>query len=101
MLQDEKVLDKIKFDVLPLACLLLAAKFDELDDNIPLIRELQKFYSKTRVISYDEIVKAEQEVLNRLNWDLFKLTPLHFIQNLIGQGIVFSNDMVQSSTCKG
>jgi hypothetical protein len=27
-----------------------------------------------------------------LNWDLFKLTPLHFIKNLIGQGIVFSND---------
>ena len=32
--------------------------------------------------------------MKRLNWDLFKLTPLHFTKNLIGQGIVFSNDKV-------
>ncbi len=40
LLQDDKIFDKIKQEVLPVACLLLAAKFDELDDNIPLIREL-------------------------------------------------------------
>ncbi len=42
LLQDESIFTCIKSEVLPLTCLLLAAKFDELDDNIPLIRELQK-----------------------------------------------------------
>ncbi len=27
-----------------------------------------------------------------MSWDLFKLTPLHFIMNLISQGTVFSDD---------
>mmetsp|Transcript_23047 Transcript_23047/g.22434 ORF Transcript_23047/g.22434 Transcript_23047/m.22434 type:complete len:144 (+) Transcript_23047:653-1084(+) len=31
-----------------------------------------------------------------MNWDLFKLTPLHFVQNLLGQGVVFSNDSVDN-----
>jgi hypothetical protein len=73
----------------------MASKFDELDDNIPLIRELQKACARQRIISYDEIIKAEVTVLNKLNWDLFKLTSMHFIQNLLGQGIVFSNDKFQ------
>ncbi len=94
LLQDEKIFDKIKQEVLPVACLLLAAKFDELDDNIPLIRELQKICARQRVIAYDEVIKAEVAVLSKLNWDLFKLTPMHFLQNLIGQGVVFSNDKV-------
>ena len=40
LLQDEKIFESLKAEVLPVACLLLASKFDELDDNIPLIREL-------------------------------------------------------------
>ena len=39
--------------------MLLASKFDEVDDNIPLIRELQKVCARTRVIAYDEVIKAE------------------------------------------
>ena len=77
--------------------MLLASKFDELDDNIPLIREFQKVCAKQRVISYDDVTKCEVFLLRKLNWDLFKLTPLHFVQNLIGQGIVFSNDKILSS----
>ena len=39
ILQDELIFDRIKSDCLSLTCLLLGSKFDELDDNIPLIRE--------------------------------------------------------------
>jgi Cyclin, C-terminal domain/Cyclin, N-terminal domain len=74
--------------------LLLASKFDELDDSIPLIREFQRVCAKQRVIPYEDIIKCEMFLLKKMNWDLFKLTPLHFVQNLIGQGIVFSTDRV-------
>ena len=46
LLQDDKVHDKINTEVMPLVCLLLASKFDELDDNIPLIRDLQKICAR-------------------------------------------------------
>ena len=95
LLQDEKIFDKIKQETLICTCLLLASKFDEIDDNIPLIRDLQKVCAKQRVVGYEEMLKAEQAVLFKLNWDLFKITPMHFLQNLLGQGVVFSNDRVQ------
>jgi hypothetical protein len=69
----------VKQEVLPIACLLLASKFDELDDRIPLIRDLQKICARQRVIGYDEVIKAEVMVLSFFNWELFRLTPLHFV----------------------
>ena len=93
LMQDEAGFQKSKADTVALTCLLLASKFDELDENIPLIRELQRLCRQTS-ISYDEVVKCEVQTLNKLNWDLFKLTPLHFVQNLVGQGIVFTTDRV-------
>lgn len=58
LLQDEKAFEKLKADTVALSCLLLASKFDELDENIPLIRELQRLCRQTS-ISYDEVIKCE------------------------------------------
>lgn len=79
ILQDELIFDKIKSDSLSLTCLLLGSKFDELDDNIPLIREFQRAYYKQRDIPYEEVIKCELEVLRILDWDLFKLSHLHIV----------------------
>lgn len=84
LMQDERIFDKQKSEVITLTCVLLASKFDELDDNIPLIRELQRICARQRVIPYEDVIKCEVFVLRKMNWDLFKLTPLHFVQNLIG-----------------
>ena len=62
-----------------MTCLLLGSKFDELDDNIPLIREFQRAFIKQRNIPYEEVLKCEVDILNLLGWDLFKLAPLHLI----------------------
>ena len=42
-------------------------------------------------------MNCEGELLRKMNWDLFKLTPYHFLANLMGQGVVFSSDRVVSS----
>ena len=55
LLQDDKIFDKVKLEVMPCACMLLASKFDEVDDNIPMIRDLQKIASKRAVVTYDEL----------------------------------------------
>ena len=59
LLQDANIFEYIKQDLLPCGCMLLASKFDEVDDNIPLIRELHKVCARTRGIAYDEVIKAE------------------------------------------
>jgi hypothetical protein len=39
LIQDASIFEVMQQEVVTPTCLLLAAKFDELDDNIPLIRE--------------------------------------------------------------
>ena len=72
--------------------MLLASKFDEIDDNIPLIDELCKAYKvvvdslslslerqpREPYLKIREIKICEMEVLNELEWDLNSITPLHF-----------------------
>ena len=95
-------------DTYAVTCLLLASKFDEIDDNIPLISEFTRAHSiikdrleaefvgtsaKARVsLTFANISKCELSLLNILNWNLNTLTPLHFVHNYVYQGIVYSND---------
>ena len=101
-------------DAVALCCLLLASKFDEIDDNIPLIEEVCKGHGLVRdsldsgfllqtgvrprlqqCRSYPGIyavTRCELYLLNILCWDLNTVTPLHLLHNHIYQGVVFSND---------
>jgi hypothetical protein len=45
-------------------CILLASKFDELDDRIPLIREIQKLARYE--FSYKECCDEEESILRAL-----------------------------------
>ena len=99
---------KHSLDAVAMSCLLLASKFDELDDNIPLISEFTRAHAMIRdslrsekvassgkgktTLKYDDISKCELNLLNILKWSLNTLTPLHFVQNFVYQGIVYSND---------
>ena len=56
---------------------MLAAKFEELDMNIPLNFDLQ-FANKFKV-SYEQLRGIESELLVILDFDLMSLTPKHFL----------------------
>lgn len=95
-------------DSYAMTCLLLASKFDEIDDNIPLISEFTRAHALVRDnlekeytgssrkhrsnLTYNDISKCEINLLNILGWNLNTLTPLHFVLNYVYQGVVFSND---------
>lgn len=101
-------------DAMAVSCLLLASKFDEIDDNIPLITEFCKAHGLVRdsldggflqsqssmprlssnrsQICFERIRKCEVELLSVLQWDLNRVTPMHFVQNFLYQGAVFTND---------
>ena len=73
-------------------CLMAASKYDELDDRIPMIKELQKLAKFA--FTYKEGLEGEGEVLMQLNWNLNVITPLHFVQSLVGMGVIFENDKI-------
>lgn len=82
--------------LMTLTCFILAAKFQERDDDIPLIEDCITVTNVSRKTSilYDQVTKNEYVVLKELNWEINKVTPYHFVKNYISQGIIFTNDYI-------
>ena len=113
-------------DALTISCLLLASKFNEIDDNIPLIEEFCKGHGLVRdslasghllahethrpqlqglsrtYPGYHAVRRCETYLLGVLSWDLNSVTPLHFVENFLYQGAtVFSNDDIINKADEG
>eukprot|EP00347_Sterkiella_histriomuscorum_P013562 403364240 len=91
---NEKVRDK-HMNLKAQMCLLLASKFDELDDYIPMIRDFQKLARYE--FSYRECKDEEEAVLRQLGWSLGFITPYHILDSLISQGVIFEDDKIRGS----
>lgn len=65
------------YDLIANGCLLLAAKFEELDMNIPMIVDLQ--IANKFKISYEMLKSIQNELLMILDFDLMALTPYHVL----------------------
>ena len=114
-----RIFEGHSLDALTISCLLLASKFNEIDDNIPLIEEFCKGHGIVRdsldsgnlaghatnrrpqlqgglsrtYPSADEVESCEKYLLGMLEWDLNSVTPLHFVQSYLAQGAqLLSND---------
>lgn len=94
-------LNHMDIDVLVAACLLIASKFDEIDYNLPSFDYLQNskrlnhFWSR---ISWNEYVQFEKFLIQSLEWNLNQLTPYHFLQALLSQGVVLSHERVKADS---
>lgn len=83
-----------------ITCLILASKFDELDDNIPMIAEFHRAFqinqkmhrTSRRAIKKQDLFACEIYILGVLNWDLNSTSFFSFLQNYVYQGILFSDD---------
>ncbi|CAI2363042.1 unnamed protein product [Moneuplotes crassus] len=62
--------------------LLLASKYDELDQNIPYIQEFGKVSSRAKY-TYEEVTKCEAKFLDLLKWDLISICPSYFLSVLL------------------
>lgn len=70
---------------------MLAAKFDELDMNIPLIIDLQ--VANKFKVGYEMLKAIEGELVMILDFDLMSLTPYNVLTSLFASGTVFSSDI--------
>jgi hypothetical protein len=83
-------------------CMLMAAKYDELDENIPLISDLQRYYtikvlpSQIEAPTPEEVVECERVLMQRVfTWDLMSVAdslPTHFINYMLANGVLFDNE---------
>lgn len=69
---------------------MLAAKFDELDMNIPLLIDIQ--VANKFKVSYEMLKAIESELVMILDFDFMSLTPYSVLTQLFASGIVFSSD---------
>lgn len=74
-----------------LTALLLASKYDEIDWNIPYIKDFRKVSSEARY-SWDEVTQWESTIAEYLKWDLMIISPLNYTYALLTFGVIFSND---------
>lgn len=83
--------------LIELTCFLIASKFEELDENITLIKDLIRYF--TRILpnavaapTFIDVVECERELMVFYNWDLNVTTPTILTKLLIANGVVFDNE---------
>ena len=86
-------------------CFLIASKYDEIDDQLVFINDVQRYYSRmggeyvTQNMnpSYTDIVETERKLMNFFGWDLGFVLPIHFVEMFLANGALFETENLQSS----
>lgn len=78
-------------------CFLIASKYDEIDDQLVFINDVQRYYRSTAKYkdqspTYTEIVETERQLMHFFDWSISFATPYHFLEIFIAQGILFQNE---------
>jgi hypothetical protein len=87
-------IDEETYKLIANGCIILAAKFDELDMNIPMICDMQ--VANKFKLSYEMLKAIEGELLMILDFDLFSITPCHILKQLFASGVAISTDSKDS-----
>ena len=82
--------------------LLLASKLDEIDYNLPSFEYIvQHMKNSEHMNNYslrfykEDYIELERFVLKTLDWNISQLTPYHFVQALLSQGVVGNHEKVK------
>jgi hypothetical protein len=78
------------YELIANGCLMLSAKFEELDMKIPLIQDLMAV-SKYK-LTYHQLKGVQSELITLLDFDLMAITPYHVLNNLFATGLIVSTD---------
>lgn len=84
---------KNRLQLVAMACILIAAKFEEAEEIIPTLCELNE--CSNNAYSIDALKEMEVSVLRHLNWSLALVTPIHFLHFYQARGIIFQNDLFE------
>ena len=78
------------YPLFALTCLIIAAKYDELDQNIPPYDAFIRASGMN--VPRQTITEFEMKLLGQLDWSLRVVTPGTFVQLFLTQGVIFTTD---------
>jgi hypothetical protein len=84
------VVARNELQLVAIACILIAAKFEEIEEVVPTLSDMNRHAQWT--FSADAIQLMEFEVLKHLNWCLGTFTSLHFASYYMSKGVLFEED---------
>jgi hypothetical protein len=101
--EEEFELSRIKhLSLFTTTCYLIAAKYDELDENIPLASDLQRYYTikvlppQIPAPTPEEVIECERYLMQKVfHWDLMAISdslPTHIVGLLLANGVIFENE---------
>jgi hypothetical protein len=88
--------DKDKWQLIAIGCLLVAAKYEEEDERIPSINDLNE--CSNNIYTIEMVRDVELSILQRMEWKLGGFTTLHFICHFTSRGCISINDRVDGPT---
>ena len=81
-------------------CFLIASKYDEIDDQLVFINDVQRYYNRlggqfaqqNMVPTYNDVVETERQLMTFFNWDLGFVLPYHFVEMFLANGVLFETE---------
>ena len=78
-------------------CFLIASKYDEIDDHLVFINDVQRYYARLPQFqgqspSYNDVVETERMLMKFYEWDLGFVMPIHFVEIFLANGVLFEGE---------
>lgn len=86
-----------RMTILLTTCFLIASKYDEIDDHLVFINDVQRYYQRipqysTQSPSYTDIVESERMLMKFFEWDLGFVLPIHYVEIFLANGVLFESE---------
>lgn len=81
-------------------CFLIASKYDEIDDQLVFINDVQKHFAKTGAAhspTWTDVVECERTLMNFFGWDLGFVLPVHYVEVFLANGVLYECEDIPSS----
>lgn len=95
--QDELITAPRQQALVVLTSLLMGSKIEELDDYIPYIKHMLKYYGlhlekEENMPSWDEIIEFERTMGRAFGWELLRVNAYAFHQAYLMNGVAFDSE---------
>ena len=78
-----------------MACTLVSAKYIEPDENLPKLSTLQRLVGHG--VSWDRVVRAEEEILIMLDWQMELQMPHNYLRFMKTFGYILADDSCEEA----
>ena len=76
---------------------MIASKFDEIDDKLVFVSDVQGYLKTTQFAKvmpmWKDVVETERHIMRFFDWSIWFSLPIHFVETFLSQGVLFSDEV--------